>query len=124
MVDLTKITKNGLIMIQAIIWVVLLSFILLFKSNRADEYKRSIRTLTEQRDSLRNAISVRQHSIDSLSSIVAREQQRFDTINFQNSVLKKKLNKYEKIVADVRYMSVDDNIILLTKQLSEEDRSQ
>lgn len=124
MVDLQKITKNGWILIQFAIFVALLVFISLFRSNRADEYKRSIRTLTEQRDSLRDVVNVRQQSIDSLSLIVDKTNKKFDTINYQNDVLKKKLNKYEKTITDVRYMSIDDNIILLTKQLSEEDRSQ
>ena len=117
------IAKNKSTIITSALWIAIILFLVVFNTKKQDNYKESIKYLTQQKDSLKHSINAREQKIDSLVVAIDNSQQHFDTINFQDSILKKKLKKYEKSITDIRLMSIDDNILLLTKQLSEEDRT-
>ena len=118
---LPVITKNQLFAIISGALVVFIIVLLLFPVKNSSDYRKSVKILTIQRDSLKSVISSRDKKISDLTTTVQNSEMKLDTVNFVNLILKQKIQKYEKTFVDVRNMSTDDGILFLTKYLSEED---
>jgi hypothetical protein len=103
-----------------ILLFIVICIICLFPARNSSDYRKVIKGLTEERDSLKSAVITQETEITALSTSIKASEMKLDTANFVNSILKQKIKKYEKTFVDVRNMSTDDGILFLTKYLSEE----
>ena len=100
--------------------IVIIIVLLLFPVKNSSDYRKSVKILTIQRDSLKSVLSSRDKKISDLTTTVQNSEMKLDTVNFVNSILSNKLKKYEKDFILVNTMSIDDNIEFLSRYLSAE----
>lgn len=117
---LPVVTRDQWFLIAIIILVIAIAILIIFPVRNSSAYRKSIKSLTEQRDSLKASIYNQEQLISEQARVVKLAEMKLDTVNFVNSILKQKIKKYEKTYLDVRNMSTDDGILFLTKYLSEE----
>jgi len=115
-----NLSKNKWIIISNCLWIVIVLCLIVFNSQKPSEYKKSIKLLTQQKDSLKTVINEREYRIKTLTTKVEQSEQRLDTVNFVRAILEQKLLKYEKDHSHISTMSTDDNIKFLSDYLSKE----
>lgn len=91
----------------------------IYSSMNSHGFKKEIKVLKVEKDSLQAILNKRQQVIDSLKNIVIFEPQLFDTIQFREQILNKIKKQYENRFNSIDCNDVDSNIELLTKFLSE-----
>ena len=117
---LPVITKNQWFLITTALWIVIIIVLVMFPVRKSVDYRKSVKALTIQRDSLKSVIDIRNGEITSLTALVENSEMKLDTVNFVNSILTNKLKKYEKDYVRVNGMSIDDNIKFLSDYISAE----
>jgi hypothetical protein len=118
---LSKTYKNKLIIATNILWLMIVLVLVVFYIKKPNNYKESIKSLTSQRDSLKVVVIYREYILDSLKSEIDKQKVELFRVDFQKEILEKKLKKYEQTYTRINDMSIDGNIELLTKYLSEKD---
>lgn len=107
--------------LSAIMLIVIVG-VLIYTFNGSINYKRDIKDIRREKDSLQAIISNRQEEIDSLTFKI-NSFVIIDTIKYRQEIIEKIKKRYESNINIIYTNSRNKNIELLSRNLSERDSS-
>ena len=104
--------------------LILLLLLGIFSYQNSTDYKKLMESLTQEKDSLKNVILIKEKDIETQLKKVERMdslQSRINTLEWSRDILKKTIKRNAENYNYIKHLSTDNNIKLLSKQLSSEN---